>query len=162
MDGRLGLLFVSLVFWTFAHGQRIYRPVNESEKEIEEACMKNLDHPKGTVVHLIEYEYDGIFDVDAISYYTFSNATNEDPINQVPCAMEADYEFTDGDRTILNILESGTCHDVLFYNDTDNPVVCLYLSGAPSTAKNCKFPWCLFTVIHAGNVGLIFLVHFLF
>ena len=125
MGARFALLCVSLVFWTFARGQRIYEPVVEWEKEIEEACMKNLDHPDDSVVHLVEYVYDGMFDAEGASYLTYTNATNDDDYRE-PCTT--DYELNDGDITILHIVHSDTCHDVLFYNDTDNPVVCLYLT----------------------------------
>jgi hypothetical protein len=132
MDPRFALLFVSLLLWTAARGQRIYTPVVGSEKEIEEACMKNLPHPPDSVVHLVEYDYENMTDVEQITAIFYLNEPNEDDFTE-PCDSAPGIDITNHSNTtdvrpILFILETGTCHDVLFYNDTENPVVCLYLT----------------------------------
>jgi hypothetical protein len=103
-----------------------------SEKEIEEACMKNLPHPPDAAVQLVEYDYEDMTDVELGTAIFYVNETNEDTFTE-PCDSAPGIDITNHSNTtdvrpILFILETGTCHDVLFYNDTENPVVCLYLT----------------------------------
>lgn len=129
MDTLFALLFVSVMTWTTpARGQRIYDPVVEWEREIDQACKRDLDHPPTTIVALIEYDYENMSDVEEATFLFSSNAPNENTYTE-PCTMNFTMEngTTLVDRPILHIFKSETCHDVLFFNDTENPVVCLYL-----------------------------------
>lgn len=129
MNAGFALHFVSVMLWTVpAWGQRIYEPVVQSEREIDFACKRDLDHPDNTVVSLIEYDYENMSDVMGATFLFSSNAPNENAYTE-PCNFNSTMENSTADveRAILYIAVSATCHDVLFYNDIENPVVCLYV-----------------------------------
>ena len=117
--------------------QEIYEPDPNSsnELEIQERCQQTLPHPENTVVALIEYEAINKSTTDCqLAYCLFyTNATDEDNYTE-SCDVLRVTDQTNLSRPVIEIEESKTCHNVLFFVDGVNPVVCLYLipSEAPT------------------------------
>ena len=126
--------------------QEIYEP-GPNELEIQERCQQTLPHPENTVVALIEYEAINKSTTDCqLAYCLFyTNATDEDNYTE-SCDV---LRVTDQTRPVIEIEESKTCHNVLFFVDGVNPVVCLYF--IPSEAPTI-------TIVPLGPIVTTFVV----
>ena len=134
----------------FAGGKLDYQPRTEEERVAETHCKRYLPHPHSTRPTLIEYEADpeGKF-----PGYFLRNTTHL-PDDGNPFREDCATIFTPGDggiRPVISIFQTGTCHDVLFFANGKNPVVCLYVNtfdivhggeGAvyrPTTAEELRY-----------------------
>ena len=111
----------------FAVGKLDYQPRTEEERSAETRCKHYLPHPHSTRPTLIEYEADpeGKF-----PGYFLRNTTHL-PDDGNPFREDCANIFTPGDgeiRPVISITQTGTCHDVLFFANGKNPVVCLYVT----------------------------------
>ena len=120
----------------FAGGNTDYRPSNSVERAIQQRCQDNLPHPNNTDVALVEYiaEPKTRFPGFTLRYVSNNVTDNESPY------MEECGNFFEGSmsamptatREVIRIEESGTCHDVLYF-EGDNPIVCLYIHPSNTT-----------------------------
>ena len=128
---------LSLILWTAVRGQTVYEPDRNDpnatyEVSVHDRCLETLEHPSDTTVHLFQYNISkfGISFVLQSTNVTNTDHHTEDCADSVPDPSN----LTGNIRPTMFILESLTCHDVLFYNGSD-PVVCLYQLG-PSITIN--------------------------
>ena len=110
-----------------------YKPRNEEEREIEKQCKDNLPHPQNSFVSLVQYESNPHGAFPGYSQWNVTYPNTQDPFRE-NCSIllnslgQSPDPSVDDTRPIIRISESGTCHDVLFYNGT-NPIVCLYVTN---------------------------------
>ena len=109
-----------------------YEPRTDDEREFETQCKQNLPHPSNTHVALVEYESNP---KQAFPGYNQWEVTYPDTVDSFRenCTILYDFlaegpdQFVNETRPVILIHESETCHDVLFFNNETNPVVCLYI-----------------------------------
>ena len=126
---------LSLILWTAVRGQTVYEPDRNDpnatyEVSVHDRCLETLEHPSDTTVHLFQYNISE-FGISFVLQST--NVTNTDHHTE-DCAdsVRDPSNLTGNIRPTMLIVESLTCHDVLFYNGSD-PVVCLYQFGPSFT-----------------------------
>jgi hypothetical protein len=113
---------------------KVYSATTREQREIEDMCKDNLPHPKDTSVSLVEYEAnpDGL--VPGFYLYNVSTSVTDADMYAEDCFNTVSTPGpTDETVPVIFIFESNTCHDVLFYENTDNPIVCLYVTEEPSS-----------------------------
>ena len=123
-----------LGLWTTARSQILYdsgdiiltpEDFTPSEPEyirIQERCKCELTPPKDNQVDLFMY------DAAVENQLFFINKTNTPNTNEFTedCDKISAVASSTDVRSILFLNESNTCHDVLFFINNTNPVVCLY------------------------------------
>ena len=137
------LLLAASLIWTTVHCQILYDPndttsptpkaFTPSEPEyirIQERCKSELTPPKDNQVDLFMY------DAAVENQLFFINKTNTPNTNEFTedCDKISAVASSTDVRSILFLNESNTCHDVLFFINNTNPVVCLYYP-TPSTGQ---------------------------
>ena len=109
-----------------------YEPRTDEERGIERQCKQNLPHPSNTFVALVEYESNP---EQAFPGYNQWEVTYPDTVDSYRenCTIlyafltEGPDQFVNETRPVILISESDTCHDVLFFTNETNPVVCLFI-----------------------------------
>ena len=120
-----------------ATGITNYKPTTAEQKDVEAACMENLKGPNGTRTALVLYEANPKEGFPGYDLYDTLLPDDGDPYNQEECSsLFEPQEEANESRTFIFIIQSGTCHDVLYYEDGENPVVCLYILPDNTTTRH--------------------------
>ena len=121
----------------FARGITTYKPTTAEQKDVEAACMENLKGPNGTRTALVLYEANPKGEFPGYALYNTLLPDDGNPYNREECgSLFAPQEKANESRTFIFIIQSGTCHDVLYYEDGENPVVCLYILPDNTTTRH--------------------------
>ena len=120
-----------------ATGITDYKPTTAEQKDVEAACIENLKGPNGTRTALVLYESEPKKAFPG--YMLIETLLPEDgnPYEQEECGSVFNpQEEANETRPVIIIFQSSTCHDVLYYEDGKNPVVCLYLIPDNTTTRH--------------------------
>jgi hypothetical protein len=121
----------------FAKGITNYKPTTAEQKDVEAACMENLKGPNGTRTALVLYEANPKGEFPGYALYDTLLPDDENPYNEEECgSLFEPQEKANESRTFIFIIQSRTCHDVLYYEDGENPVVCLYILPDNTTTRH--------------------------
>ncbi|CAI8046226.1 hypothetical protein GBAR_LOCUS25549 [Geodia barretti] len=102
----------------FATGITNYKPTTAEQKDVEAACMENLKGPNGIRTALVLYEANPKEGFPGYDLYDTLLPDDGDPYNQEDCrSLFEPQEEANESRTFIFIIQSGTCHDVLYYED---------------------------------------------
>ena len=131
-----------------------YMPQTSEEREIERECMENLPRPTDTLVSLVEYEshpegaFPGYTQWD-VTYPNSEGSFREDCTLLFNSLVNGQDTSVNETRPVILILEFLTCHDVLFFNNETNPVVCIYTIPPPVMWERSKTirPYLHFTLL---------------
>ena len=114
-----------------------YKPTTAEQKDVEAACMENLKGRNGTRTALVLYEANPKEEFPGYVLYNTLLPDDENPYNEEECgSLSKPQEKANESRTYIFIVQSGTCHDVLYYEDGENPVVCLYILPDNTTTRH--------------------------